>query len=116
MAIVNEELLAEFRRKPQCEYCHKRTRTGLDPHHIFSRGAGRVDDRYNLIALCRVCHVRFHGGLIRRGDLLAIVARREGVTPESCEQHVYDMRRQRSENIGETDEPDANFGTDSETT
>ena len=55
MKIVCEELLDVFRQATSCGWC-KRGTSGADPHHIFSRGAGRLDIRVNLIPLCRLCH------------------------------------------------------------
>ncbi|MNB79175.1 hypothetical protein D3C75_259020 [compost metagenome] len=53
-----------------------------EPHHIRTRGAGGEDRRENLIHLCGWHHQLFHGGNLDRNELIAIVAKREGVTPE----------------------------------
>lgn len=53
-----------------------------EPHHIRTRGAGGDDRRENLIHLCRWHHRLFHDGNLDRNELIAIVAKREGVTPE----------------------------------
>ena len=42
-----------------CEICEK---TSVDIHHIEARGMGgtkRKEEFSNLMALCRVCHVKF---------------------------------------------------------
>jgi len=41
-----------------CEAC--RMREATDKHHIVSRGAGGVNDEYNILHLCRQCHTIFH--------------------------------------------------------
>lgn len=53
-----------------------------EPHHIRTRGAGGDDRRENLIHLCGWHHQLFHDGNLDRNELIAIVAKREGVTPE----------------------------------
>ncbi|GIO42308.1 hypothetical protein [Paenibacillus apis] len=53
-----------------------------EPHHIRTRGAGGDDRRENLIHLCGWHHRLFHDGNLDRNELIAIVAKREGVTPE----------------------------------
>ena len=42
-----------------CEACHK---PATDIHHIDGRGEGK-DVIENLMALCRKCHSRAHGGI-----------------------------------------------------
>lgn len=54
-----------------------------EPHHIRTRGAGGDDRRENLIHLCGWHHRLFHDGNLDRNELIAIVAKREGVTPEA---------------------------------
>ncbi|MNW47271.1 hypothetical protein D3C74_245970 [compost metagenome] len=53
-----------------------------EPHHIRTRGAGGDDRRENLIHLCGWHHRLFHDGNLDRNELIAIVAKREGLTPE----------------------------------
>jgi len=53
-----------------------------EPHHIRTRGAGGSDVRENLIQLCGLHHRMVHDGKIERSDLIRIVAKREGKTPE----------------------------------
>jgi len=93
MRIRNPELLEEFRYRPRCEWCGQPNRTGLDPHHLWTRGAGRLDIRINLIALCRACHQDVHSGVIARDDLLAKVSAREGFPPEEIAQEIYRLMR-----------------------
>jgi 5-methylcytosine-specific restriction protein A len=46
--------------KPElCETCHKNR--AMDWHHKIHRSQGGTDDRYNLLALCRLCHLELHG-------------------------------------------------------
>ena len=94
MIVINEPLLQEFREKTVCEWCRKTYRSGLDPHHIFSRGAGRVDIRENLLALCRECHLFANaGGEPTKDQLLEVAAKREKMTPDKIVSKVYRMRR-----------------------
>ena len=95
MKIIDEQLLQEFREKTSCEWCKRRIFTGLQPHHIFTRGAGRLDIRCNLVALCIVCHGEVHAGVIMREDLLTIVAVREGTPQDEIEREIYRLRRLR---------------------
>jgi hypothetical protein len=53
-----------------------------EPHPIRTRGAGGDDRRENLIHLCGWHHRLFHDGNLDRNELLTIVAKREGLTPE----------------------------------
>ena len=96
MKIVDEALLDEFRSARKCEFCRERTPRGADPAHIFSRGAGRVDIRENLVALCRNCHLENHAGKMPgRSALLAIAAMREVTTADAITEKVYWIRRTR---------------------
>lgn len=94
MRIIDEALLQEFRYVWQCEFCNRST-PGCDPHHIFSRGAGRLDIRENIVSLCRKCHQLNHDGKITRAELLDIVARREHTTAAKIVAKVYRLRRKR---------------------
>jgi hypothetical protein len=93
--IKDEPLLATFRGR-RCEWCGKGR---SEPHHVFSRGAGRLDVRINLIALCAAftggdnCHASVHAGVITRSDLLAEVARREATTPEAIVAEIHRLRQ-----------------------
>ena len=53
-----------------------------EPHHIRTRGAGGDDRRENLIQLCGYHHRLAQDGKIDRSELIYIVAKREGKTPE----------------------------------
>ena len=75
MRIVDEQMLQRFRTAPRCEICRKVKL--IEPHHIHTRGAGRLDISCNLISLCRECHScidNAHG----KAMCLAYVAKREG--------------------------------------
>ena len=94
MIITNELLLDEFRAKVECAWCGRRTLQGCHPHHIFSRGAGRLDVRINIVNLCWRCHFDHHNGLRPlRCDLLAVVAARENVLQPDIKAVVYLLRR-----------------------
>lgn len=97
MKIIDKKLLAEVRRCGECGWCKKPLRFAAEPHHLFSRGAGRIDQPWNLIALggpwdCD-CHGEFHRGHIRRYDLLTVVAQREGRSQDEIEEEVWRIRR-----------------------
>lgn len=85
----NEALLAEFRSKRCCEFCQRYLVYAAHPHHLWAKGMGcgsRMDVRFNLIALggpwdCN-CHGKVHQGKVTRPQLLDVVGRREGMTPE----------------------------------
>jgi hypothetical protein len=103
LKIIDEILLDEFRGPGRCEYCGKMVKN-TEPHHLWTRGFGggsRLDIRINIIALCSTfaggdsCHHKAHNGRIKRQELLAIVAAREGVTPEWIEEEIYRLRRTR---------------------
>ncbi|WP_198524803.1 HNH endonuclease [Paenibacillus phocaensis] len=53
-----------------------------EPHHIRTRGSGGDDRRENLIHLCGWHRRLFHDGNLDRNELITIVAKREGLTPE----------------------------------
>lgn len=96
MRVVDDDLLAEFRRSPRCEACGTKTPSGADPHHYFARGMGggqRLDVRTNLVALCRLCHTQAHAGQIRRETILDIIARRERTPANKILETLYRLRR-----------------------
>jgi hypothetical protein len=102
MKIIDEDLLNDFRTAPCCEWCKKKNRGGLQPHHIFSRGMGgssRLDVAINLTALCAICHRMVHDGHIARFDLLAIVAVREGMMQDKIEEEIYRLQRLKKEDV-----------------
>ncbi len=97
MKIIDKELLREFAGKTRCELCKKALRHAAHPHHIYSRGAGRLDIAENLVALggpwdCG-CHGLFHGGRIMLDDLLAVAAVREGCLQTEITAYVHLLRR-----------------------
>lgn len=62
MLIEREDVLAELRQATECGWCKKPTPHGCDPHHLCTRGSGRVDAYFNLMPLCRACHTSHHAG------------------------------------------------------
>lgn len=61
---------------------------GRHIHHIKSRGSRgqNIELKENKITLCAECHAKAHAGIIGRWELIIIVAKREGRTPEAiCE-------------------------------
>jgi len=82
------------RRRPCCEWCGHRCPNGTHPHHLFTRGAGRIDAPWNLVSLCAFHHRSHHdGNEPLKADLLAIVAQREKMLQEDVELAVWCVRR-----------------------
>lgn len=95
MKIVDELLLDQFRAAGHCELCGKWSPT-RDPHHLARRGmggGGRLDVRINIIALCWLCHLRVHDGVIPRKEIIRLVAAREGISPEALVDEIHRLRR-----------------------
>lgn len=96
--VINDKLLREFRMMGVCAWCNRRF-PEVDPAHIYSRGAGRVDIRCNIVNLCRKCHTTSgtanegNGQHPNRQDLLEISAKREGMTPDEITETVFRIRR-----------------------
>lgn len=91
MIIIDDNLLARVRQAGACAHCHKRR--PLDPHHLFGRGAAggkRLDVRFLLVAVCRPCHDR---AAELHPFLLAVVARRFGVTVADIEDAARVLRQ-----------------------
>lgn len=91
MKIHSPQTLDAIRSRMACEYCKRPCLPEV--HHIFTRGAGRLDVRPNLIALCRECHADFHAGNLLRCDLLLIVAHREGELQDHIRDLIHLLRR-----------------------
>lgn len=91
-AYVDEDCLDLFRQPGKCELCNAWV-ARRDPHHLMTRGAGRVDHRWNLIALDRACHTMVEAMVSVKARAWQTVCRREGVTKEQIEQLVHDRRR-----------------------
>ena len=95
MKIIDKALLSLFGLGVWCAYCGKRA-PGLDPHHLWAKGLGagsRLDISINLIGLDRRCHTLVHAGKIKKAALLAIVAKREGTTPEAITDEINRLLR-----------------------
>lgn len=91
MKMNDPELRDLIRQAECCQWCF-RFRVS-DVHHIYSKGAGQVDIRGNLIALCRTCHNEYHAGHILRAHLLAMAAKRENTTQDKIRREVWRIRR-----------------------
>jgi len=91
LSYVNEDLMQRFRLKLRCELCEKAG--PVDPHHLMTRGAGRVDHPSNLVALCRACHRACESDVRVKAKVWAVVCAREGLTEEEIRQKVWDLRR-----------------------
>lgn len=89
---IDDRKTVENEKKDYCEYCG--SPASGDPHHIISKGAGGPCIKHNLIQLCYKCHVpKAHSGKISREALFSIVAEREGITAEECQEIVNEARR-----------------------
>lgn len=85
--IRNRALLKAMREEiPYCERCGKPGHGGV--HHIRYKSQGGSDIRPNLIRLCMYCHRGIHDARYDRTELIAIVAGREGVTPEEVAEAI----------------------------
>lgn len=94
MKIDNKKLREEIGLKRMCEYCGKPSLNPPDVHHLFSRGAGWVDIRCNLIALDRTCHQLNHAGKEPMALHLAMkIAEREKIVVADIEAVVMLIRR-----------------------
>lgn len=89
----NKKVIKELRSEHDCcERCGNMN--NLEVAHVISRGAGGIDMRENLIVLCgkasmsQGCHGANHRGEIKANELFKIIARREGVTAETCRKRV----------------------------
>lgn len=93
MKVIDKPMLLEFRLMRQCAWCRAKVQE-CDPAHIFSRGAGRVDIRENVVNLCFRCHRSSHDGNgPTRDELLAIAAQRERTSAEAIWERVMRLRR-----------------------
>ena len=79
---VKNRKMIKAMRKNYCERCG--AYADIEPHHVFTVGSGGGDIAMNLVQLCTSCHIGAHDGSIKRDELLAIVARREGVAYEDA--------------------------------
>lgn len=93
MIVADERVLTAARYRCRCEACGRVRPDCYDPHHIFSRGAGRVDIPENVISLCRACHNRAHTGQISRLLLLVVAGHREKLLTDDIEENVWTIRR-----------------------
>lgn len=99
MNVPDPDTLASFRRGGRCELCGQPCMM-LCGAHIWSKGAGRVDLPFNLVAVgmnplvdCD-CHVQSHCGiLIPRERFLVVAAARERTTPRAITAVVHMLRR-----------------------
>ncbi len=87
----DKALLKEL-RLGHCELCG-RSADDIGVHHIITRNAGGPDARCNCLSLCIACHNAAHAGNITKEQLRAIVARREGMTPEEAEAEARELTR-----------------------
>lgn len=99
MRIERESTLDLFRGPRLCGYCGLPVKN-CSPHHIHSKGSGRLDIKCNLIALCdaftggKNCHHEFHAGHEpTREQLLDKVSKREKTAIADIEDVVFLLRR-----------------------
>lgn len=79
---IKDHKMIQAMRKDYCERCG--AYANIEPHHVFTVGSGGCDIAANLVQLCTACHMGAHDGSIKRDELLAIVAKREGLTFEEA--------------------------------
>lgn len=79
---VKDRKMIKAMRKNYCERCG--AYANIEPHHVFTVGSGGGDIAMNLVQLCTSCHIGAHNGSVKRDELLAIIARREGVSYEDA--------------------------------
>lgn len=84
---TKDHKMIQAMRGNTCERCGKWTT--IEPHHVFTVGAGGGDLRINLVQLCTDCHIGAHSGSVTRDELLDIIARREGMSVDE----VYRQNR-----------------------
>lgn len=106
MRIENKRLLREFAKATRCDFCGRHTQ-GCDPAHLWSRGAGRLDIRCNLMSLCRglvidksgrisswvSCHQDYDGGLIPKETMIGKKATIIGYSAADIEHVVLVLKR-----------------------
>jgi hypothetical protein len=99
-AIIDEELLEEFRLPGLCELCDRFCRV-REPHHLASKGSGgwsRFDLRYLLISLGSTahfqcdCHRQAQEFRISRERVFEVVAQRENISVEFIEAEINRLR------------------------
>lgn len=93
MKLIDTALLNRFRRARQCELCLKTLHTGADPHHLWTRAAGRVDLPCNLASLCREDHNKVEAIPLHAWRIRQRVALREGKTFQEIKAIVDRVRR-----------------------
>ena len=89
--IQDRALLKEIRNTVKyCERCGKNCTGNIHggPHHIKYRSQGGDDIKENLIRLCIDCHTNIHNARYDRRELIEIVAKREGKTPQEIAQII----------------------------
>lgn len=89
--MIDPDLLLQFSGLGSCEWCGQYG--PRHAHHLWSRGAGRLDVRINLIGLCPWCHFDVHNGKIARNDLLVVVANREKMLQDEIQIAIWELRR-----------------------
>lgn len=99
MILRDPDILSEFRGPGPCQLCNRPCRV-RECAHILAKGmggGGRLDHRWNLIALggpweCG-CHARQHGGTIPIRALWEAVAKREGRTVDEIQTELHRIRK-----------------------
>ena len=103
MRIKCEKTLDRYRRRGLCELCRVPC-SWLEPHHVWTRGAGGSDIDINLVALGQVftsecnCHRKFHDGNERREAFIEIISRREKVIPRVIKDTIDFIRNHLGKN------------------
>ena len=94
--MIDKKLLRRVRLSGICAWCKKRFQE-IDPCHIMTRGAGRVDIKENIVPLCRIDHSAqgsSQGPSIEW--MLEWSAKKHKTTPEAIREKVWAIRRDKS--------------------
>ena len=79
---IKDKALLRAMRK-EITWCERCGRSGyIEAHHIKRRSQGGDDIHPNIIRLCPDCHRGVHMALYDWRELVVIVAKREGKTPQ----------------------------------
>lgn len=101
MRIIDDALLDEFRTRGRCEMCGKMCRV-REPDHYMAEGHGggnKMDVRCNVVGVGAMrtfeclCHRKRHDGNLPRAEILAVIAKREGVAEESVLDVLWLIKR-----------------------
>lgn len=56
---IPQELYVELKRVKKCEFCGLKAKR-LEIHHKVPVSEGGLNERSNLVAICKECHIKEH--------------------------------------------------------